>query len=278
MTDDAVLKVLRAGFAVLGRVTPALAGRLACRLIYSPRRYPRPAREREWIKTATPLALNCKLAAWSWGNPDHPTVLLLHGWSGRGTQMGAYIQPLLDRQRRVIAIDGDAHGDSPGRKTNPIQFAEVLQTAVAELGSIEAIIAHSFGAATSAIAISNGMRIGKLVYIAGPARYEQVLKTVGQRMFQLPARAYQSFVRSVEREIGMLADDMDIARLVENFAIPGLVMHSRDDAEVDFQEGQRVAEAWPGATMVSFADLGHTRILWDPRSVQPCIDFVSATP
>ena len=49
--------------------------------------------------------------AWGAG----PSVLLVHGWEGRGAQLGALVDPLVAAGYRVVALDGPAHGDSPGR-------------------------------------------------------------------------------------------------------------------------------------------------------------------
>ncbi len=277
MNEDAIVSVLRLLFSVVGRIAPRMAARLACTLLFTPRRFDRPPRESAWIANSTPLKLQCGLAAWSWGEPTHPTVLLIHGWSGRGGQMCAFIDPLLQQGRRVIAIDGDAHGDSPGRRTNPVRFAELILAAGKELGSLDAIIAHSFGAATSSIAIINGLQVSKMVFIAGPATYQQVLDNVG-RTLNIPPKAFRSFVKRVEHELGRKIEEMDIGKFVQHANSSALVLHSLDDDEVPYTEGVKIAEAWPNARMVTFENLGHLRILWDPKSVNAAVDFVTGNP
>ena len=274
MNNERVIQALRLLFAVLGRLSPRLAGRLACKLMYTPQRFKRPWREQEWAASAVASTLNCGLAAWTWGQPEHPAVLLVHGWSGRGTQMGAFVTPLLEQGRRVIAIDGDAHGDSPGTRTNPVAFAAKLTAVGDELGPLEAVIAHSFGAATTTIAISDGLRVEKMVYIAGPAEYRQVLETVGRRLFQLPPKAFDHYVDRIEAELQGRLDDINIPEIVCKLTVPALIMHAMNDDEVPFGEGQKVANAWPGSEMASFKDLGHTRILWAPPSVNRCVEFI----
>jgi pimeloyl-ACP methyl ester carboxylesterase len=189
--------------------------------------------------------------------------------------MVAFVAPLLERGRRMIAIDGDAHGDSPGTRTNPIAFAAKLNATGQELGGLEAIVAHSFGAAASTIAISNGMDVAKMVYIADPAAYQQVLANVGRRLLKLPPRAFHDYIKRIEFELQAHLEDMNVAKIIRDFTIPALVLHSIDDREVPHTEGHKVADAWPGSQMVTFDDLGHTRILWDPISVNQCIAFIS---
>src|SRR5213082_3427517 len=108
-----MLAAIRLFFAVVGRVLPSLAGRLAASLFARPRRHRRPDRERALIARGAPLPLPQGLSATQWG--AGPAVLLVHGWEGRGAQLGALVDPLVEAGYRVIALDGPAHGDSAGR-------------------------------------------------------------------------------------------------------------------------------------------------------------------
>ena len=188
--------------------------------------------------------------------------------------MCAFIEPLLQQGRRVIAIDGDAHGDSPGWRTNPIQFADRLLDAANEIGPLESVIAHSFGAGTSTIAIAKGLRTEKMVYIAGPADYRQVMENA-RGILNLPPRAFDHMIRHLEKELGVPSSAMNITPVIEKLTIPCLVMHSRDDKDVAHTEGEKIARAWPGATMKSFDNLGHLQILWNDESVSAGVEFVT---
>ena len=49
-------------------------------------------------------------------------VLLVHGWSGRSTQLFAFADKLLENGFMVISFDGPAHGKSTGRTTMMPEF------------------------------------------------------------------------------------------------------------------------------------------------------------
>jgi hypothetical protein len=49
--------LLRLAIRLLGLVSPALAGRWVYRLWFQPLRYPEPPQEKEWRRTAQPLAV-----------------------------------------------------------------------------------------------------------------------------------------------------------------------------------------------------------------------------
>jgi hypothetical protein len=61
-----MLQAIRFFFAIVGRLSPALAGRLAADLFARPRRHARPARERELIARGEPVTLPDGLGATSW--------------------------------------------------------------------------------------------------------------------------------------------------------------------------------------------------------------------
>ncbi len=101
-----------AWLARLSALNPDLASHLTFRLFTHTRKYPRPERERAWLQGAQELVLSNGVRAWSWG--EGPLCLLVHGWQGRGAQLGAYIAPLAQRGYRVVTFDVEGHGSSPG--------------------------------------------------------------------------------------------------------------------------------------------------------------------
>lgn len=58
---------------------------------------------------------------------------------------------------------------------------------------------------------------------------------------------------------------------------PLLLVHDRDDKEVDTPDTEDLAAAWPGSTVVRTTGLGHRRILRDPAVVARVLDFLTRT-
>ncbi|HET6763130.1 MAG TPA: alpha/beta hydrolase, partial [Longimicrobiaceae bacterium] len=200
MNEQTTLRAMRAGFRVLGAVHPRAAAKLATRLFFRPRRFDRPGREQQVLETGTPLDLRSGLRATQWGESG-PTVLLVHGWEGRGTQLGAFAGPLAAAGMRVVALDGPAHGDSPGSETNLLEFGRALVAVERELGPLEAVVAHSFGCASTLVATDIGLRPRRLVLIAGPSSIPDVLRRFAA-MVGLPPRVEQILYRSVAARVG----------------------------------------------------------------------------
>src|SRR6218665_1552468 len=111
---------------VLGRVAPSLLLDWLERRFLTPERHDWPLAERVWLDSAQRGSLytvGLPVADWNfqhiqtyrWGDDGLPKVVLLHGWGGRATQLGPFIQPLLDAGFQVHALDLPGHGHSAGR-------------------------------------------------------------------------------------------------------------------------------------------------------------------
>ena len=265
-----MLASMRLFFAVLGRLSPALAGRLAAKLFARPRRHPRPARETELIARGTRVALPDGLHATAWG--AGPTVLLVHGWEGRGAQLGAFVDPLVAAGYRVVALDGPAHGDSPGVTTTGPEFAQALVTTRDAVGPLAATVGHSFGGFTSLLAVSRGLPTARIVTIGTPASVPEVLRDF-LRLIRLPDRALPSMIAALEARVGAPMASFEVEAFAPNIHVPVLVVHDTDDREVPYDDGRRLADVF-GARLLTTNGLGHRRILFAPEVVAAVVEFI----
>jgi len=265
-----MLASIRLFFSIAGRVGPALAGRIAAWLFARPRRHRRPDRERELIARGAPVPLPDGLSATTWG--AGPVVLLVHGWEGRGAQLGALVDPLVSAGYRVIALDGPAHGDSVGSSTSGPEFAAALVKVRDQVGSLAAIVAHSFGGFTSLLAISRGLVTGRLVIIAAPSSVPEVLEAF-IALIHLPRAAVPSMVRALEHRVHGPMASFEVASFAHAVQIPVLVAHDTEDREVAYEHGPRLC-ALLGARLLTTTGHGHRRILFAPEVVSAIVDFV----
>ena len=265
-----MLGSIRLFFAILGRISPALAGRLAAKLFAKPRRHQRPDRERALIARGTPVPLPDGLSATAWG--AGPVVLLVHGWEGRGAQLGAFVDPFVAAGYRVVALDGPAHGDSTGSTTTGPEFARAIATTRDAIGPLAAIVAHSFGGFTSLLAASRGLAVDRIVVIGAPSSVPEILREF-QELIHLPERAMPAMLRALEQRVGATMESFDIATFAERITVPVLVVHDSDDVEVPYVNGVRLSEMF-GAPLFTTSGLGHRRVLFAPEVVATVVDFV----
>src|SRR5262249_24762467 len=103
---------LRAYFALASRLLPNVAQRQAADLVPTPPRYAGRTAHPVDARQETVVAGEHVLAVWQSGPAAAPAVLLVHGWGGRGVQMGAFVEPLRARGYRVVWFDQPGHGAS----------------------------------------------------------------------------------------------------------------------------------------------------------------------
>ncbi len=265
---------VRAAFAILGRVAPGLAARWALDLFFTPGGRRRSHRVSAFLAAARPFEVEVggkRVAAWSWG--DGPSVYLVHGWAGVGGQLAAFVPPLVAGGFRVVTFDAPGHGASAGRRSSIIHFAKALRHVVAREGRAHAVIAHSLGAAATVRALTEGVDIGRAVFV-GPTGGPRDWAERFRHHLGVPAHVMASMRERSERWLNASWDDFDIPALARSQTAPLLVLHDRDDAEVPWSDGAAIAGAWPEARLVTTAGLGHRRILRDERVVAQAVSFV----
>lgn len=279
------LRLMRLGFRTLRLVSRGAAARVALHLFVTPRRHRAPRRETEVLERGTRFDLESKgrrIAAWSWepaSEPSRGTALLVHGWEGRGGQMAAFVQPLVDLGLRVVAFDHVGHGASSGKRCSLPTMRDTLRDVAEQvLGADEsepaAIVAHSMGSFATTLLLAEGWRRTRAVYLAPPddllvyfARYLE-LATGGEDL--LP-----DLIRLMEERHGERVEDFEFHGLVERLHQRLLVLHSEDDRDVPIEAGRFVAHHWAGAQMAEFDGLGHRRLLRSPEVVAAAVEFLA---
>lgn len=283
---DMRASAMRGTLNLLDRTAPRAAGRWAARIWCTvpdgaPRRDDRPIPGLFSPPSATStvaLGGRRKVAVETWG--DGPPVYLVHGWGGWRGQLGAFVEPLLNRGCGVVAYDAPSHGDSgPGRhgarRTTGLEMMEALQAVVAEFGPPAGVVGHSLGSAVTVWALDDGLvpappRLGFVAPTVGPMPYIELLV----RHLGLSSRTRSAMLDYLRSLLDRPIDRFD-ARRLDVALPPTLVVHDRDDKEVPYAEAEDLVAAWPAADLMTTEDLGHRRILRDPKVVERMAAFVS---
>jgi pimeloyl-ACP methyl ester carboxylesterase len=266
----------RGGLAALARLSPGGAAALAERMLLSPERRPRPAAEQELLSRARRLRVPCRygpLAAWAWGDAG-PRVLLVHGWTGRGAELGALVDPLTARGCRVVAFDAPGHGDSGGALSSVVHFAQAVEDAAAAHGPLCAVVAHSLGGPATLWAFRRGPLAPRVAMVAPSA-----LDLPGAVRRFLCARGLGEDVetrlqRRLAERFGVPLEDLRADLLAPRMRAALLVVHDEDDRVVSIASGEALARAWPGASLVRTRGLGHVDVLRDAGVVEAIVRFV----
>jgi hypothetical protein len=157
--EPSLMPLVRAGTRTLSALAPALAARLAERLFLTPPRPRPPAAEIALLASARARPLHAgarRIEVWTWGSG--PSVLLVHGWGGRGAQLGALVEPLVARGFSVVTFDAPGHGAADGGEVTIPEMAAAIREVAAASGPLAGLIAHSMGAACATLALSGASR------------------------------------------------------------------------------------------------------------------------
>jgi pimeloyl-ACP methyl ester carboxylesterase len=261
--------------ALLGALFPGAAAAVAEWVFFTPPRARRSRGEallRQGIRFEV-RSEGRRVVAWRFGRG--PAILLVHGWAGRAAQMSAFVAPLVARGHSVVAFDAPGHGDSGRGRSSAVHFARALRVLASEAGPFHAVIAHSLGAAAVALALRDGFRARRVVFL-GPAAAPPAWIRPFARRLGLPDAVVERLRSNSERRLGLPWDELDVPRLATGRVQPLLVLHDRHDDEVSVADGRAIAAAWSGARLVETEGLGHMRILRDPAVVAESVAFAAA--
>jgi len=276
--DPLALKLFRLLFTAGGIIAPGATGRFAYNVWLTPQRFKTPESEKSAEQSARigQLEVNDKvITTYEWSQSG-PTILLAHGWSGRGTQLGAFIPPLLERGFHVISFDAPAHGKSSGKQTTLYEISETIEALQAKHGAFHSAITHSFGGPCLAVAMKHGVSAGRVVNICPPAHTRDMIDKFAD-MLSINEKTRQILIEHMEENFGEdVWQDTSMPLNIRKLDIPALVIHDADDLDVPWQEGQLIADAWKDAEFISTSGLGHRRILRDPEVIQKTVEFITA--
>lgn len=216
-------------------------------------------------------SIDIRAFAWGTGEP----VLLVHGWGGYGLQLSGFIDPLVNAGYRVIAFDAPAHGETEGIYTNGMEMARAISAIARHQGPLGGIIAHSLGAASTTLALGEGMQTDKVVYLGAMCWLSNAAKVFARRA-KLSPEVEAAFRDLFELEYGRdIWQKFAVDPLHCNLSSSALVIHDLKDREVSVEESRAIALAWSGARSIETSGLGHRRILRDEAVIQQAVDFMS---
>jgi pimeloyl-ACP methyl ester carboxylesterase len=282
---------VRSVFSRIQAISPALAAQLAAATMFRTRRKPRSDWESLVAERAEPLTIDGpsgSIAVQRWG--QGPLVLLVHGWNGRGSQLGGFVEPLVEAGFQVVAFDAPGHGASAGSSSSLVHFANAFDAVVDAVRPffqpIRGVIAHSMGGAAVMLALSRaqnqarvttepGAKEPRLVFIAPPIDLHDFVSTVSSELGLSP-RTERVLASLVEERIGHRMADLQALRHAESMQAPLLVLHDEKDRAVPLACGESLVQAWPGAELRKSSGLGHNRILRDTATITTAVAVLAS--
>jgi len=270
-------KFFQTAIGLASYLAPGICAHLAFQQWFKTHRHNTPKRELTWTLTAKQQYINGKhgkLNVLIWP-AEGPSVLLVHGWNGRASQMGAFASPLNDAGFEVIAIDLPGHGASPGNTSSMPVSVQALLDAQQHFGSFHAIVGHSFGGAASLLAISQGLQTQAAITIGSPSKLEWLLDIYAEFLNFNPA-ATRKLATLLEKKFGVdIWQRCDLEIQAPTLTVPALIIHDTDDKEVPFYHAEIISKAC-SAQLLKTTGLGHRRVLKDKKTIAVIMNFISS--
>ncbi len=279
------LTLIRLYFYFVSRLFPSLSVKSAHRLFHYPVNTKRKNRHAAPLprpeKFTIPLYDTLTLQGYRWGKKNDPKVLLVHGWSTTSKSMSRFTQSLLQNGYQVLSYDALRHGESKGSFTADLaSWADSVHAALKEIGDVECIIAHSFGAAAVTVASKLGLKTKKLVLVAPIHDISSVSDSFAVH-FGIPpdiVRKMRDYTWEQNKthfsKYGNNWHDI----LESHFHVPTLILHDIQDKEIGIEHSKALCKLWPWATLVTTRGLGHRTILDDEGVAKDIIDFLKNDP
>ncbi|KRE96825.1 hydrolase [Frateuria sp. Soil773] len=272
------LGTVRAGFALGGRIAPRRTADRAARLFATPfasSRSRAQAAQGDAAMQRGHLAVHGEtIATYVWGDPaTQPYALLAHGWSSFGLRFLPWVAKLRALGYAVVCFDQPGHGRSSGKLCTLPEFTATLRAVGQHYGPAALAVGHSLGGAAVALAQDEHWHADKLILVAPAA---DMAAAAGRffRLVRLGEHLREPFYAWLVRRTGVGVDELQVHRHVPRLGQPGLVVHDLDDEDVPWGEGERYAQYWPGARLLTTQGLGHRRVLDAPEVIDAALAFL----
>jgi predicted alpha/beta hydrolase family esterase len=278
---SAKLRLFVAAMQVMERVAPSVVTHMMLNKFLSPRRKKDMGYANHLPVGAQRLSVShgdLRLTAWRWDGAG-PAVLVVHGWESHTGRMLPLIKPLVAQGYRVVALDAPGHGLSPAAQTDLLDVSYAVQAALAQHGPFDGIIAHSFGAAATAVALARAPHLApeKIVLLSPMRDLEQHVE-IFANIAQLSPTAVARLKTRIAERVGQPLAQCGTIEAVRAFTRPGLVIHDQDDLLIPYTVGQIVAQNWEGAQFISTEKLGHRRGLGNTAVLNHLFTFLGTEP
>ena len=262
---------------ILELISSRLASFFGIRLFITPVNFPIPKREQYMLKSAQKKRLQIpeikkEIEILSYGY-SKKKVLLVHGWSGRSTQLFAFADKLLENGFMVISFDGPAHGKSTGRTTMMPEFLKTIEKINTTFGPFEAAIGHSFGATSLYNAAATFLDIKTFIAIGSGDRISEIISNFAKNLY-LKEKSAKKIQSGLEKKWVIHLDDFSSSNVAKKIKIPVLVVHDKTDGDVPVSCAYKIRQNLEKGSLLITNGLGHTKILRNNEIVHKSIKFI----
>lgn len=261
----------------LQAISTNLATKFAIKIFRTPIKFKTPEREKMMEKSAQKELvlipeLQKKVMVYSYGYSKRK-VLLVHGWSGRGTQLYKIADKLLENGFMTISFDGPAHGHSTGKTTMMNEFVFTIMYLEKKQGPFEFAIGHSLGGMAVLNSIKQGLQVKKAISISAGCVITDIIKDFVNKL-ELKPVLVSKIKNNFYRKFGEDIDNYSANIAAQKVTIPTLVIHDSNDNDVHVSCAHNIRQNLQQGELLVTNGLGHRRILKDDFVIKRIMDFI----
>jgi pimeloyl-ACP methyl ester carboxylesterase len=236
-------------------------------------------KRKEEPKNAEALAFtinNITIRGHRWNHPQPKKVLLLHGFSSAACKFDRYISPLVKKGYEVLSFDAPAHGNSEGKSTNALEYAEMIQKVNELYGPVTGYIAHSFGGIGLSLAMEKMPHDTntKIVFIAPATETTSAIDGALTMLHIKDAAIRKAFDDIIMEKSGHPTEWFSVRRAVKNISADILWIHDEDDDITPLSDALKVKDDnHNNIQFIITKGLGHRKIYHDAAVKKAVANF-----
>ncbi len=259
-------------------ISPKLTTHLAAKLFTTPTKHKLPRREMEMDENSVQEKLfipkiRKSITVYHYGTGSKK-ILLVHGWSGRGTQLVRIADEFLKLGYSTISFDAPGHGKSDTKTTIMPEFIASALEMEKQFGPFEAAVGHSLGGMTLMNALKQGLNIKKVVIIGSGDKIKDVLVDFVKSM-KFNENVAEKMRIYFEKKFGETLESYAASDAAKSVLIPALVIHDENDYEVPIFCGKNIFNNLKNGEIFVTTRLGHRKILGDKTVVEKTVNFIN---
>ncbi|MCF8714557.1 alpha/beta hydrolase [Joostella atrarenae] len=258
-------------------ISPKIASKYVSKLFATPIKHPTPKREQKMKTEAIkePMfvpSINREIVIYKYG-VSSKKILLVHGWSGRGTQLSKIADRLLEEGYSTISFDGPAHGLSGGKTTNMLEFIDAVMEIDKNFGPFEAAVGHSFGSMTLLNTVKNGLQLNAMVLIGSGDKIDDIIYDFTSKL-GLKEKIGDIIKTDLDKLAMEDVNNYSASIVAEKVDIPVLLMHDKNDLDSPLSSSENIHQILKNSQLYVSEGLGHRKILGDQKVIQKLVEFI----
>ena len=262
---------------ILQAISSKLTVLFAAKLFTTPIKHKIPKREYLMDQNSTQNtvfipSIQKEIVLYHYGNSTKK-VLLVHGWSGRGTQLVKIADEMLKLGYMTLSFDAPAHGKSKGNSSIMTEFIASILEIDKQYGPFEFAIGHSLGGMSVLNAIKQNLQVKKAVIIGSGDIIQDIIDDFIGKLKLKPEYGVK-LKDHFEAKFGGKMNDYSAYKAAEKTEIPVLIVHDKGDDDVSVKAAYHIQKHLKNSEIMITEGLGHRKILGDDNVIQKIIEFI----